>query len=194
MHEIEPYYAWRSQYTAEDDEQSPFFGKSYDEFQYENRIYNYYIHPQWDDFGSETLYVKILYTDYDEGFTILELIGEWNDCLHNDIMFLKRNVLDPLMKQGVFKFLVIGENVLNFHGGDDDYYEEWHENAADHDGWILFMNLHQHVFDEMYKFRINYYVQLFPFLMNYEWRKQEPQQLYNLFESLMNKNKFIETE
>ena len=39
------------------------------------------IHPQWDDIGSETLYAKILCAHYPNQYAIIELIGEWNDCI-----------------------------------------------------------------------------------------------------------------
>ena len=56
------------------------------------------------------------------------MFGEWNDTLHNDIMFFKRNVIDHLIGQGIRKFILLGENLLNFHGSrDDEYYEEWFE-------------------------------------------------------------------
>ena len=90
-------------------------------------IYNYYIHPQWDEFGSRTLYLKIIYADYELGYAIIEMIGEWNDAIENDIMTLKRDVIDAMMQEGIFKFILITENVLNFHSGDKDYYQEWHE-------------------------------------------------------------------
>src|SRR6185436_15460487 len=125
MHDIEPYFQWIDAYVAADDKRSPLYGRVYDEFEFTNTIYNYYIHPQWDEFGSSTLYLKILYVDYFDKTAIIELIGEWNDCLHNDIMFLKREVIDSLTYNGINKFVLIGENVLNFHAGDDDYYEEW---------------------------------------------------------------------
>lgn len=73
------------------------------------------IHPQWDHFGSNTLYIKILFVDYAEGFCIIELIGEWNDALYNDIMQLKREVLEILMDCRINRFVIIGENVMNFH-------------------------------------------------------------------------------
>ncbi|HNL37891.1 MAG TPA: hypothetical protein PKH43_02120, partial [Saprospiraceae bacterium] len=92
MHNIEPFFRWRDFYTAEEDERSPFFGRTYSEFEFSHRLYNYYLHPQWDEFGSSTLYGKILYADYDEQYALIELIGEWNDTLHDDIMYLKRNV------------------------------------------------------------------------------------------------------
>ena len=90
MQDIEPYYNWRHLYTAEEDKRSPFYGRQYSEFEYSLTLYNYYIHPQWDDFGSRTLYMKLLYADYDQQFAILELLGEWNDAIENDIMTLRR--------------------------------------------------------------------------------------------------------
>ena len=135
MQDIEPYYAWRTLYCAEEDPDSPFFGREYSEFNYTNTIYNYYLHPQWDEFGSSTLYLKILYADYDKSFAIIELIGEWNDCINNDIMFLKRDIIETLIEQGIQKYILIGENVLNFHGSDDCYYEEWFQEIED--GWIV---------------------------------------------------------
>ena len=69
MHDIEPHYMWRDQYVASDDQRSPFFGRQYDEFRFTKKIYNYFIHPQWDEFGSNTLYLKIIYTDYDVHLT-----------------------------------------------------------------------------------------------------------------------------
>ena len=110
MHNIEPFYNWRHLYIAEEDENSPFYGREHSELQYTNTIYNYYIHPQWDDIGSETLYIKVLFADYDEHFAIIELIGEWNDAINNDIMLLKRDVIDELIYMGINKFILIGEN------------------------------------------------------------------------------------
>ena len=56
--------------------------------------------PLWDEFGSSTLYMKILMADYQEGYAIIELIGEWNDAIENDIMILKRDVIDNFPKTG----------------------------------------------------------------------------------------------
>ena len=131
MHDIEPYYNWRHLYTAEEDSKSPFFGRTYSEFEFTQTVYNYYIHPQWDDIGSQTLYLKVLYADYEIGFAIIELIGEWNDAIENDIMTLKRELIDKMLFQGISKFIMIGENVLNFHSSDECYYEEWYEDVQE---------------------------------------------------------------
>ena len=74
MHDLEPHYAWINQYSACEDPQSPFYGREYSEFYFEHTVYNYLIHPQWDHFGSHTLYIKILFADYQDGFDILDLI------------------------------------------------------------------------------------------------------------------------
>jgi hypothetical protein len=148
MHDIEPHYNWRSLYTAEEDPRSPFYGREYSEFEFENHVYDHYVHPQWDEFGSQTLYLKLLYADYEEGFAILEFIGEWNDCLYNDIMVLKREIIETLMSEGISKFILVGENVLNFHSSDDCYYEEWFEEVNETEGWVALVNFREHVLED----------------------------------------------
>ena len=174
MHDIEPYYKWREYYVATEDKQSPFFGKVYDEFTFSNKVYNYFIHPQWDDFGSLTLYTKVLFVDYDDGIAMIELLGEWNDSIGNDIMFLKREVLDYLLRKNINKFIIFCDNVLNFHGDDDSYYEEWYEDTSDEGGWITFVNVQDHVLQEMELSRLQYYVNLGPNYNNINWRHKAP--------------------
>ncbi len=186
MHDIEPHYLWRDEYVAADDERSPFYGREYDEFRYTHRVYNYYIHPQWDAFGSATLYLKILYVEYDEGYAIIELIGEWNDCLHNDVMYLKREIIDNLMQEGIYKFILIQENVLNFHSDDDDsYYEEWYEDVRDNEGWIVYLNLLPHVQEEMKSSRLDQYVNFGDWFNDVNWRPHKPERVFEAVEGLM---------
>ena len=180
MHNIEPYYRWRDQYIAAEDEQSPFFGKEYSEFLFTNRIYNYLIHPQWDDFGSATLFIKVLFVDYDSKAAILEIIGEWNDCLQNDIMILKTNIIDHFMCHDIYKFMLVGENILNFHGGDDDYYMELQEEISEQRGWFVLVNLQEHVMREMTNAGLQQFITLgFPF-QDFNWRKYQPLQIIRL--------------
>jgi len=174
MHDIEPYYKWREYYIASEDRDSPFHGRAYDEFTFTNKVYNYFIHPQWDDFGSQTLYMKILFVDYSDGVALIELIGEWNDCLNNDIMFLKREIIDHLLKRGIHKFIIFCDNVLNFHGDDDSYYEEWYEDTNEEGGWISFVNLQDHVMREMEGFHLQYYINFGANLNNINWRHKTP--------------------
>lgn len=177
MHNIEPYWKWRDYYTAERDKKSPFFGKQYSEFSYTDKIYNYYIHPQWDDFGSPTLFMKLLFVHYVQKFAIIELFGEWNDCVQNDIMFLKRDIVDVLIANGVNKFIVVGENVLNFHASDTSYYEEWWDDISTSGGWIVGLNFAQHVLNEMYSAGIHQYIFLGDKYHSLPWRNYLPHHL-----------------
>jgi len=184
MHEIEPFYNWRHLYTAEEDQRSPFYGRTYSEFEFSQTIYNYYIHPQWDEFGSRTLYMKILYTDYDQHFTIIELIGEWNDAIENDIMTLKRDVVDQLFSQGITKFILISENVLNFHSGDKDYYEEWFDEVTDEEGWIVSLNMPEATQYDFRKKKLNYFIELMEMP---NWRIFKPDHLFMIINNELSK-------
>jgi len=177
MHSIEPHYNWRHLYRSEDDPKSPFYERKYSELEFTNQIYDHLIHPQWDYFGSNTLYIKIIYADYHLGVTLIELIGEWNDCLYNDIMFLKRDVFETMMQNGIHKFVLIGENVLNFHYSDDSYYEEWFEEVMDEEGWIVFLNFRQHVLNEFKTMGIDRFFLSESGLEDIEWRTKKPEKI-----------------
>jgi hypothetical protein len=185
MQDIEPYYNWRHHYIASEDEKSPFYEREYSEFEYTNAIYNYLIHPQWDDIDSPTLYIKILMVDYDLGYCIIELIGEWNDAINNDIMLLKRDIIELLMAQDINKFILIGENILNFHASDDCYYQEWFEEVED--GWITFLNFREHVLDEFQRANIDYYIVSGGQLNDIAWRTASPQVLFEKVENVIQK-------
>ncbi len=176
MQDIEPFYNWEHYYNSVEDPLSPFYGVEYNLNQYTNEIYGYYIHPLWDYIGSETLYIKILFADYDLGILIMELFGEWNDALHNDVMHLKRNVLDHFTLQGINKYILIGENVLNFHGSDDSYYEEWFEDMED--GWIVAIGFRDHVLDEWKKYNLDSYINFGGTLEVENWRTMLPMVLF----------------
>ena len=168
MHEIEPFYNWEKHYIAAEDRKSPFYGRDYNMNQYEHDIYGYYIHPLWDEIDSETLYVKILFADYKKHFVVIELFGEWNDTLHNDIMYFKRNVIDHLLAEGISQFILIGENILNFHGSDDEYYAEWFEEIED--GWIAVVGSREHVEREWKRYRLDYFLNFGGTLHLDNWR------------------------
>jgi hypothetical protein len=176
MHYIEPFFNWRGYYIAEEDAQSPFYNREYSEFEFSDTFYNFYVHPQWDNFGSPTLFMKILYVDYDRGFAILEFLGEWNDLLHNDIMLMKRDIIDIMMEEGVSKFILILENVLNFHYSDDCYYEEWFDDSED--GWIAVVNPAEHVSNEMKQAHIDHYFIMGGELDIVDWRTMKPGHFY----------------
>lgn len=185
MHYIEPFYNWRMYYVASEDYRSPFYEREYSEFEFTDTIYNYYIHPQWDNIGSSTLFIKILFVDYDLNYAILELIGEWNDAIENDIMTLKRDIIEPMMDEGIDQFILIGENVLNFHYSDDSYYEEWFDDVED--GWIAMVNFHDHVLNEFKRIHLDHYFVMGGELEDIEWRTYIPYQFYKKINDLVQK-------
>ena len=183
MHEIEPYYGWLQYYDSSLDEQSPFHGKIYNYDLYSETIYGYYIDPAWDFIGSETLYAKFLYADYHRGYVILEFIGEWNDAINNDIMHLKRNIIDHLMGKGIRYYILMGENVFNFHGSDDCYYEEWFEDVED--GWIAAVNFRDFVLEEFKNYNIDSYLNMGGSLQISNWRTMTPFKYFEVVNSLI---------
>lgn len=184
MHNIEPFFNWRHIYVAEEDPQSPFFGRTYSEFEFSQTVYNYYIHPQWDDFGSRTLYIKIIYVDYELNFAIIEMIGEWNDAIENDIMELKREIIDRLSKLKITKFILITENVLNFHTSDKEYYQEWFEEVTEENGWIVALNMPEATQQDFRKKKLNYYIELMEIS---DWRIYKPYHLFRKIDDQISK-------
>jgi len=184
MHSIEPFFLWREIYNSEEDPNALNYGKIYSEFHYTNKVYNYLLHPQWDSFGSDTLFYKLLYADYDQQFCIIELIGEWNDAINNDIMQLKAELIDNLIDCGIQNFALIFENVLNFHADIDDYYQEWKDEI---DGEIYIINAQPHVLDELKNYNLQYSLSFGGRLNDVNWRKSKPDLLLDLLE-----NKYLE--
>lgn len=180
MQDIEPFYNWRHLYTAEEDELSPFYQRTYSEFEYSQTLYNFYIHPQWDEFGSRTLYMKLLFVDYDQHFAVIELLGEWNDAIENDIMTLRREITDQLFRNGITKFILIAENVLNFHSSDDSYYEEWREQLEEERGWVTILDMPEQSKFDFKRARLTNYV----WMMDYpQWRTLKPEVLFQSIDS-----------
>jgi hypothetical protein len=184
MHDIEPFYNWRHIYIADEDKKSPFYKRTYSEFEFTQTVYNYYIHPQWDDFGSRTLYLKIIYVDYELNFAIIELIGEWNDAIENDIMQLKRDVIDQLFQEKIFKYILITENVLNFHSSDKEYYEEWFEQVTDEEGWIVALNMPEATQYDFKRKKLNYFIEL---MQLENWRVYKPYHLFRKIDDELSK-------
>jgi hypothetical protein len=185
VHTLEPFAGWLKYYDSSQDDQSPFFGKEYNLDLYSDTVYGYYIDPAWDSFGSETLYLKTLYAGYDQQVAILELIGEWNDTLHNDIMTLKSGFLEVLIDAGIQKFILLGANIMNFHGSDDCYYEEWSQDVEE--GWIALVEAAEFVVDEMKKYRLHHYMHMGEAMAIPTWRTLHPQQLLRVVEERLAK-------
>jgi hypothetical protein len=190
MHTLLPFERWLLHYDSNEDDQSPFAGKEYNYDQYSENIYGYYIDPAWDSFGSETLYIKLLYVNYEIGLGVIEFIGEWNDAINNDVMNLKREIIEHMSYQGINKFMLMGENILNFHGSDDAYYEEWFNEVEDADpgrvpGWIAAVNFPTHVIEEMQKYNIDNYINMAGSLQIEKWRTLAPLKFYEFVDGLI---------
>jgi hypothetical protein len=99
-------------------------------------------------------------------------------------MHLKRNVVDPMIGKGIDKFVLICENVLNFHGSDDCYYEEWYEDVADRGGWIAMLNAQRHVECEMRDTQIQHFVNVGEELNDINWRACKPKAIVTSIEAL----------
>jgi hypothetical protein len=108
------------------------------------------------------------------------MIGEWNDAIENDIMTLKRDVVDQMIAHGIYKYILIGENVMNFHSSDDCYYEEWYEDVSEEGGWVVMLSLAQQSNYDFIRAGIDRYIQLIDFP---DWRPYTP---INLFTKIDN--------
>src|SRR5690606_19560919 len=118
--------------------------------------------------------------DYELNYVIIELLGEWNDAVENDIMHLKRAVIDDMIAKGLYKFILITENVLNFHSSDDDYYQEWYEDIKDEGGWIVSLNMPGQTKYDFYNSHLAYYVNQ---LDNANWRTFQPHHFFPVIDT-----------
>jgi hypothetical protein len=120
--------------------------------------------------------------DYEERYTIIELIGEWNDALENDVMHLKRAVLERFVDQSVHKFILVAENVLNFHSDGTDYYEELAQELQELGGWAVCLNMPTQSEIEFKKVGNQHFIELFNIP---EWRSYRPFHLLRKVEALL---------
>ena len=92
MHAPEPYYAWRNHYIASNDLASPFTTGSTMSLPTTSRSTTTTSTHNGMSLGAKPSTPKCC-TPTTTRATVLEFIGEWNDCLFNDIMLLKRRSL-----------------------------------------------------------------------------------------------------
>ena len=85
----------------------------------------------------------------------------------------------------IYKYVLVCENVLNFHGSDDCYYEEWYEDVCEEDGWICLINTLDHVEQEMKDTRLQYYINFGDLYSNLNWRAQKPQNVFKTVEAIV---------
>jgi len=88
-----------------------------------------------------------------------------------------------MIAQRVNKFILIGENVFNFHPLEDDYYQEWFDDIED--GWIVGLNFRPHVIREFKHARLDYYISFGGKFDDFNWRGFNPNQLFIAIEQQM---------
>ncbi len=101
-------------------------------------------------------------------------------------MLFKQAIIDRLQEHGITKFILIAENVLNFHASDDCYYEEWYEDVGEEEGWICFVGLQDHVEDEMMEYNLQNYVNLGNDF-NIIWRPHKPEIVFEMLQNRIEK-------
>jgi len=184
LHYIEPYYGWLNLYNHEQDNRSPFHQVEHNMFYFDRSINNIPAHPLWDDIGSESLLVKILFADYCKGYAIIELFGEWNDLFDNDYKLLAENCLTYLIDHGITRFILVCENVFHIYLQEDDYYQALQEELG-FEGWICTLRIRDNVWEEMESYGISPFFYRNPLLDEMPWRKLKPVQLFKLIEERM---------
>ena len=101
-------------------------------------------------------------------------------------MYLKKEIVEKLNKHYIYKFVVFCDNVLNYHGDEDCYYEEWWDDIKDDRGWVCLVNTFDHVSSEMSKYRLHYYINYGPLFNDMNWRTQKPAYLVDILERTIN--------
>jgi hypothetical protein len=90
-------------------------------------------------------------------------------------MELKREVTDKFFVLGITKFILIAENVLNFHSDGRDYYEEWFEEVTDENGWVVILNMPEQT---QYDFRKAKLIRSLELMEIDNWRIYKPFHLF----------------
>lgn len=185
MHDVEPFDGWQLYYDANMDDRSPFRDADHQFHATTRQIYNYVANPLWEPIGSESLLVKILFADYDRGYGIIELIGEWNDLHQNDFKLLVEECLAIMQYEGINKFIFICENVFNIYVNDEDYYEAFTDELQD--GWVCLLRARDHVKEDFQSYGLDQYLFWSPQIDEIMWRKLRPWQLFEAAENVINR-------
>ena len=97
-------------------------------------------------------------------------------------MTFRRDITDMLFKKGINKFILIAENVLNFHSSNDDYYEEWKEQLQEDNGWVVIINMPEQSQYDFIRSRLIHYIELVDLP---QWRTLKPEMVFQEVENIM---------
>ncbi|MGB4845051.1 MAG: hypothetical protein WBP16_11340, partial [Ferruginibacter sp.] len=87
-----------------------------------------------------------------------------------------------MFSQGINKFILIAENVLNFHSSDDSYYEEWREQVEDTGGWIAVVDMPAQSQYDFRQARLTNYITLIDFP---QWRTLKPELVFQQLDDVI---------
>ena len=90
--------------------------------------------------------------------------------------------IDQMIAHGIHKFILIAENVLNFHSSDDCYYEEWVDDVNEEGGWVSIIGLPEQSRYDFTRAGIDRYVQLVDLP---DWRPFTPGNLFTKVDNLL---------
>ena len=84
------------------------------------------------------------------------------EIMYSQILFptVFQSLNKSLPAEGIIKFILIAENVFNFHSGDKDYYEELYEELSEEEGWAVLINFHPAAQHDFLLRKLNRYVEL----------------------------------
>jgi hypothetical protein len=99
-------------------------------------------------------------------------------------MELKREIIDRLSKLKITKYILITENVLNFHSSDKEYYQEWFEEVTEENGWIVSLNMPEATQQDFRKKKLHYYIELMEIA---DWRIYKPYHLFRKIDDQISK-------
>ena len=97
-------------------------------------------------------------------------------------MTFKREIIDLLIREGITKFILLAENVLNFHSSDDSYYEEWFDEVTDEGGWIICLNMPEQTQYDFTRAKLNRYIELMSIP---QWRTIKPDLLFAQLDNIL---------
>jgi hypothetical protein len=97
-------------------------------------------------------------------------------------MLLKRYVLEPFESESIHKFILIAENVLNFHSDGTDYYDELSQELRESGGWVVCLNMPYQSEIEFKQAGNHHFIELYNIP---EWRSYRPFHLLRKVESLI---------
>jgi hypothetical protein len=90
--------------------------------------------------------------------------------------------LERFADESVDKFILIAENVLNFHSDGADYYEELSQELQESGGWAVCLNMPMQSENEFKQAGHHHFIELFNIP---EWRSYRPFHLLRKVESLL---------